>query len=348
MTSSADPAQGFAPGAERLRYIGTADEQLETSVTVDGSDGKPPEFLLTRSLRLGDGRPVHQLLVDPAGPKAAYERLDNEILAGLRLIRKTRSLHYPGEVSHLIGYNPDPVSPFALLQPYRGDIVSAVAGHLVPASQYQFEVSLLTGLRWLAEAGVAHCNIGPSTVRWDGERVQITDFSRATVIGASRQFINMTRWTAASLPDGQVSEGDDMLAAGLLIYYVLSGEELTDPGKLAEWQGLGDLLAGVFKKDPRQRPSARELLTQRLGVPDPVPHVRSADPQLERGRREFTDLRLARHPEVGTATSEGLQSGQQAAGGDPDVPTGRLRRLRTWIGGLFMVLIATGLVVWVR
>jgi hypothetical protein len=357
MTSEPEPTQRLAhlthrtvSGETLLSYRGVSGEDLQDAATVSGAD-QAPESLIARSLQLADGTQVRQLLVDPARRKDGYQRLDNEILAGLRLARQARSRPYPPEVSRLIGYAADSISPFALLEPYRGESADAVAGHLAPTGQHEFRVSLLTGLRWLAEAGIAHCGIGPSTVRWDGEHVLITDFSLATVIGARQQVIAPPAWAALRSQTGLASEGDDILAAGLLIYYVLAGEELTDPGKLDDWPGLGDLLAEVFRKDPGLRPSARELLTERLGARDPVPRGLGIDPALEQGRREFDARRKAKHPELslgevaGTSASPASeQEGKNDAGG----PAGRLRRLRLLIGGLVTALVVAGLVAWAR
>ena len=136
-----------------------------------------PEFLAARPIRLADGTELRQLRVAGTARRAGYERLDNEILAGLRLREVTGPAGYPPEVSRLYGYEADSADPYALLEPYRGEPLTVAGQHLLGSEQHQFQVSLLTGLCWLAAAGIAHRGIAPTTVRWDGRHAQITDFS---------------------------------------------------------------------------------------------------------------------------------------------------------------------------
>jgi serine/threonine protein kinase len=267
-------------------------------------------------------------------------------------------------VSRLIGYEATSAEPFALLEPYRGETLGTVARRLLPGDQHRFQVSLLTGLCWLATAGIAHRGIGPSTVRWDGQHVQITDFSLATVIGARREAIGAPPWAAPEQRPGQgrgqVGAQDDVWAAGRLIHYVLTGEELTDRRQLADWPGLGTLLAGVFGP-PEERPSARELLTRRLRESTPVPQGIGADPLLEEGRAQFYHQRARKHPGIAPAFAAAGQAGEQtgpatasgpqadASGpkaGQGDQAPSAARRLRLLIGGLATALAVIGLAVW--
>jgi serine/threonine protein kinase len=199
--------------------------------------------------------------------------------------------------------------------------------------QQQFQVSLLTGLCWLAVAGIAHRGIAPSTVRWDGQRAQITDFSMCSVIGALREPIGSQPWAAREQRQGdtygRVSVRDDIWAAGRLIFHLHTQEELTDRSQLEERPALKNLLEGVFGP-PEGRPTARELLT-RLSEECPVPHSLDNHPGLERGRRRFYAIRSAKHPGVansadidGDSTSESEGAARQPHS-QPGTPTESLQ-----------------------
>jgi hypothetical protein len=171
---------------EELCYLSPAGDIVRDEASSVSDTGPAPEFLTARSVRLADGTVARQLQTDGRARQAGYLRLDNEILAGLRLAKTATADAYPPEVSRLIGYEPTSVAPFALLEPCRGDAIAVAGRRMLSDEQRRFQASLLAGLCWLAAAGIVHRALGPSTVRWDGQRAQITDFSRATVIGAPR------------------------------------------------------------------------------------------------------------------------------------------------------------------
>ena len=314
--------------SEKLRYTGLHGEPAEEEASVESDlapdpDGRP---LRTRELKLGGGRRARQIMA-MADDAVGYEMIDNEILAGLHLSRLAGSGSYPGEVGRLIGYHADGVEPFALVEPYRGVPVTEIAGRLLTADRRRFQVSVLTGLRWLQAAGIAHRGIGPATVRWDEQTrtAQITDFALATIIGAPRQALGATPWAAPEQrpgrASGEVGDRDDIWAAGRLIFYVVTGEEPADRDAILAEPELAQLLAGVFGP-PEQRPSGRDMLVGRLNARDPVPPRPVEDPALARGRAEFWEYHNRRH---GTATPTA------AAGGQTRAPAQR----RRWAAGLW-------------
>jgi serine/threonine protein kinase len=194
-------------------------------------------------------------------------------------------------------------------------------------------------------------------VRWDGRRVQIADFSLATVIGAPRTAIGALPWAAPEQREGhisgKVSDKDDIWAAGRLIYYVRTGEELTSRDKLADWPALESLLDGVFGP-PAGRPSASEMLVGRLGEPNPVPRGPDIEWRLEEGRQRFYALRASKHP--GTAPTEpsrasgsppSAQADPDPAQADKDGGARRApRRFRRRAGGEATMLALIGIVTW--
>ena len=200
---------------------------------------------------------------------AACDELEREVMAGVRLADRYPADRYPAELVRLIGYNLDDVEPFVIVAPVHGNPIDD-SGQLSPDARESFEVSLLRGLVHLAEAGVTHGNIAPSTVYWDGTGVQIRDFGQATV----------------TTEDGKAVGGVDVWAAGSLILRAATGRT-----GLAAVEGRGqalrDLLDGVFDDDPDARPSADTLLG-RLGVTVRVPAEDLAGWQrFEEGRVRF-------------------------------------------------------------
>jgi hypothetical protein len=294
----------------QLRYHDVRGRVVEVKAVQDGSDpvpAAPPLVARRLRLELPDGaHPVRCLGLLEGGDRATgYDLLDNEILAGLRLARLAAG-GYPREVSELVGCDADAADPYALFRPYRGVPVAAIAGKLLPRDRRRFEISLLTAVRWLGAAGIVHRALDPETVRWDRESVQITDFSRSTLVGMPREVVGSAPWWAPEQRPGRVAgettDRDDLWAAGRLIHYVITGEQLDSLSQLHDVPDLAELLDGVFGP-PERRPTARELL-RRLGADDPIPRALGADQALERGRAEFYAHRARKHPETAASDQE--------------------------------------------
>ncbi|MFA1548397.1 hypothetical protein [Actinomadura chokoriensis] len=293
----------------RLRYHDVHGVSVETkAVELDEAEPplRPPLEAVRLQLDLPD-RTAHVRCVrpvdrGPGGLTAGCRQLDGEILAGLRLARLCDGRPYPRSVSRLLGYDADAAQPFALLEPLRGVEVGTLAGTLPTEQRRRFQIGLLRAVRLLNAAGIAHRGISPGTVRWDGDDVQITDFAHAAPIGAPRTVVGVMPWQAPeqrSKPPrdwepGLIGPNDDVWAAGRLIFYVLTGEELDDTAKLADRPELAELLAGVILP-PERRPDAQTLL-RRLGEADAPPRPLAADPAFSRGRAEFFAQRRRKHP----------------------------------------------------
>jgi len=287
----------------KLQFRLVTGEPAEAEVRTDDVEFPVGECLQARRVWLEDDTELRQHRVLP-GPRRSvgYDRLDNEIIAGRLLYEVSGWGGYPPEVTCLYGDEATSADPYALFEPYQGEQLSQVGTHLFTEEQEAFEVSLLTGLCWLAAAGIAHRALSPDTVRWDSQRrrMQITDFSRSTVFGAPREAIaGSPHWIAREARPGSfggvVSERDDIWAAGRLIFFVRSqGETLAGRGQLAE-TGLSELLDGVFGP-PEGRPTARELLVDRMRQPEPVPPGAGSHAGLKQGRRRFWEARQSKHP----------------------------------------------------
>jgi hypothetical protein len=260
------------------------------------------EYLRGQEVELSDGTRLRDHRVASCVYRnEGYGRIDNEILAGRRLHELARGSGYPPELACLYGDYDDkttPADPFTLFEPYRGEPLRKVVGRLFPAQREAVQIGLLTGLCWLANAGLAHRSINPDTVLWDGEQVQLTDFSEATVFGATRTPVSRRLdWVAREQRPGEtygtVGAGDDVWAAGRLIFYVRTeGEELLNRNQLTQL-GLDQLLHKVFG-EPEGRPAAGELL-RRMGRNDTAPRLKD-DVRLQEGQRRFLAARDRKHP----------------------------------------------------
>jgi hypothetical protein len=291
--------------ADKLQFRRVTGEPVEAEAQVDDEEIPAGEFLMARRVWLDDGTELRQHRVAKGSRRSSgYDRLDNEILAGRRLHEAAESGGYPPEVARLYGDEATSADSYALLEPYRGEPLSELGTHLLEEEQEAFEASLLTGLCWLAAAGIAHRALSPDTVLWDSQRrqAQITDFSLSTVFGVPREaIIGSPNWVAREQRPGSVSgavsDRDDIWAAGRLIFFVRNqGEHLGDRGQLAN-SGLGELLAGVFDP-PESRPTARELLVDRMGQRNPIPRGAERSAWLKEGHRRFWEARKRKHPDA--------------------------------------------------
>jgi serine/threonine protein kinase len=329
-----------------LTYHSAAGERTTSTFEISGQDRPAPWPLRARQLFRGDME-LWQVFPGEEHRELGYERLDNEILAGLRLARLAARgggiVGYPAQVSRLHGYEADSAEPFVLLYPYRGETFEEVGRRLLPDDQARFQVSLLEGLRWLGAAGIAHRALTPGAIRWDRDtqQAQITDFSQATVFGVPRTVAGTGNWAGpeqrrAEEISGCVSERDDVWGAGQIICYLLTGEPLTSQAQLAGVPDPAGLLAGVFAP-PEARPDARELL-RRLGARDPVPRQLTADP-LQPWRERFASIRGGGRN--GQAPAAGPAPAAQQA--PPSRPVRRPARRTPWQDRPVMTLMLSSL-----
>jgi hypothetical protein len=295
-----------------LRFRRASDaEQQEATARVDDVEFSVGKFLTTRTIWLEDGTSSDlQLRQDrPVGGdrrSEGYLRLDNEILAGRRLHQVAAWTEYPAELACLYGDEASSADPFALFEPDRGEPVRDAGPYLYGEAFDQFLAGLLTGLCWLAGAGIAHRAISPDTVLWDSDTgtTMITGFSRSAPFGSPRTpMTGSPKWVAReSRPDtcyGLVGATDDMWAAARLLYFVRSrGKDLEDVGKLGE-VGLTQLFNGMLEKvfgPPEGRPTVRELVEHGLRKHLLLPSLEDSGKRLLQGRESFLKARARLHP----------------------------------------------------
>lgn len=295
---------------ELLRFRRAATGRQETvAARVDEVEFPAGDLLRARTVWLKDDTPDgHELRqhrpADGERLQDGYTRLDNEILAGRCLHKVAEWSAYPAEVACLYGDEATSAEPYALYEPYRGEPVS-VGANLFDDEVEAFVTGLLTGLCWLAGAGIAHRAISPETVWWDGESVLITDFSRSAPFGTARTPVTGLPWAWVPLesrPDttfGVVGPTDDVWAAVRLIYFVRSrGEDLDDYGKLVE-TGLAQMFNGLLERvftHPDGRPTAGDLLQHGLGRAHLLPSLPDGAREVIEGREAFLRARERKHP----------------------------------------------------
>ena len=292
------------PGKLQFRHY--TGEEVEREARIDDDEFPAGEFLMARTVRLEDGPELRQHR--PAGGsqrRDGYERLDSEILAGRRLYEVADWGNYPPEVARLYGDEAASADPYSLFEPYHGQPLREVGRYIIDDEFDAFLVSLLTGLCWLAAAGVAHRAINPDSVFWDSQRrrVQITDFSRSTLFGVPRTPVTgspdwIPREQRSRTLYGNVGPRDDVWAAGRLIFFVRNqGEELVNRSQLTD-SGLDGLFGGLFGQvfgPPEGRPTASDLLEHGLHRRSPVPPAADGSARLIAGRGRFLEARQRRH-----------------------------------------------------
>lgn len=270
---------------------------------------------------------LHQLTVlegadvDQGLASRAYEQLDAEVLAGVRLARRGHGMDGRGALSRMVGRERPGNLPFVLLSARRGVPVAQIIGNLLPSEEKPFSEALLGAYRWIVAAGLAHRSLSSQTVRWDSasRTIQLDHFFSSRLIGTPRPYPS-ERSSNVLLADW-VSDRDDGRAVAELLVLVLTGQPAPHSEPLGD-PDLAELLEGSLNPEPRLRPSSGELL-MRLGVPDPV--GQPPDDLLATGVADFERQRLRKHPEAVASSKTG------PVGSAPSVPlTGRgwFRRLR--------------------
>ncbi len=217
--------------------------------------------------------------------------------------------------------------------PLRGSSLDALA------------VSVATALTAIHGAGVVHRDLKPSNVLLSPVGPRVIDFGIAraldTLAGVTGtgEIVGTPRYMAPEVLRGDpVSPACDVFSWGCLVAFAasgrapFSGETLptvlyqvlnTEPNLEAIEPGLREPVAAALRKDPAARPTAQQLLDQLVG--------RSAAPE-----RAAHTVRLA------------WQDATLTYAGPPPVARWRRFRLYTAAAVAAAVLVAGGVVAWVR
>ncbi|OLT26621.1 hypothetical protein BJF83_20560 [Nocardiopsis sp. CNR-923] len=198
-------------------------------------------------------------------------------MAGVRIAQGTDAPG-PVELPRLIGYHDDPVRPFALMEPYRGEPLSTLLHRrqLFEEEQPLFRLGLFRALYVMRSLGLVHRDIRPTNVRWDEahQSVQLCGFTCATVDGTPRAPVGQGPWASHEQRDGvgRSDHRDDVWSAALVLVQALTGHDVAGGNRLAleDHPDLAVVLRGVFGGSALQRPGADVLLGRVTGGTCPM------------------------------------------------------------------------------
>lgn len=290
----------------------------------------------------GEWPMIQRRLAGPAAASpAAREALEREVSAALRLGQAAGG---PGPFAELVGYDVDVSEPFVLYRPPRGRPLAEVAGVLPLTEWRRVGAGLVSALRLYEQAGLAHADLMPDSVHWDGDDIQLGPPRSAASIGSPRRAAGSAPWASpeARAGGGAVDIRDDLWSAAQLLYYLLGGQPGPadgPPADLALKPVFQPVLRALFAPFAVDRPSTVDVLRamswpERAGRGDP-----GLDPLAE-GRRAFEAARdrkrLIRDPSYrppGTPAGPDHRAGDEfepmPPNGPPDRPPARRRG---WLG----------------
>lgn len=230
--------------------------------------------------RLGSGGMADvYLAVAPTGGPVAVKVLRADAEACRREYRLASAMD-PEFTAPTLGYGISPAGAYlvtAYLPGYRCG--TTLAGEPIPARQLlRFGSALARALAAVHTRGVVHCDVKPSNLLVCGGDVRIIDFGIARYageIGGGGIVECSCGWAAPEqLWINSAAPAVDIFAWGCLLAQLASGVHPFASQSEQEWilrlqsaqpdlfglpPGLDDLIRAALARDPRDRPSAREL-----------------------------------------------------------------------------------------
>jgi serine/threonine protein kinase len=233
--------------------------------------------------RLGSGGMADvYLAVAPTGGPVAVKvlRADAEATEACRREYRLASAMDPECTAPALGHGVSPAGAYlvtAYLPGYR--CATTLAGEPIPARQLlRFGSALARALAAVHTRGVVHCDVKPSNLLVYGDDVRIIDFGIARYAGELGRggIVECSRGWAApeQLWTNSAAPAVDIFAWGCLLAQLASGVHPYASRSEQEWilrlqsaqpdlfglpPGLDDLIRAALARDPRDRPSAREL-----------------------------------------------------------------------------------------
>jgi hypothetical protein len=273
----------------------------------------------------------HRLPVETVTIAGAREALEREAGAAVAIARAVGDGPHAAAFLPFVGYQLDVDEPFLLYEVPRGRPVADFAGQL-PVEEWQRMLrALMVAARVLARAGLAHRDITPASVRWDGTRASLGRPRHAELVGRSRWSAGMSPYASPEqrAGSGPVDVRDDVWSIAHVAYYVLTGQAAPGSGRPADLERIPALarpLGNAFSAVAADRPTPEEAL-RLLSCPDPLPSAEPGPDPLDPGREAFEEVRRSKWN--GTAALPGAPPGQPRGpeGGPPD---GARRR---WLPG---------------
>jgi serine/threonine protein kinase len=182
-----------------------------------------------------------------------------------------------------LGYGTSPAGPYlvtAQLSGYRS--ATTLVGRALPARRlWRLGATLARILATVHTRGIVHCDVKPSNLLIRGHDIRLIDFGIARYIdeeSPDNDTVQCSRGFAApeQLYAAPAAPAMDIFAWGCLLAYLASGVHPFASHSEREWilrvqsaqpdlygvpPGLDELIRWTLARDPRDRPSARELET---------------------------------------------------------------------------------------
>ncbi|WP_433830909.1 protein kinase domain-containing protein [Actinoplanes sp. CA-015351] len=229
----------------------------------------------------------------------SYETLRTEVEIGIQLVQTFPS--FPPQLSRLVGYDV-PGRPTLAVVTRTGEQLSDERVRAMSTAGIRAAAeSLLDALGYLAEAHIAHRDVTPHRLYWDGTHLQLTGFGQAVrVLPPVRREggPQSPPWTAPEQlrGEGVVDTADDLYAAGAILFWMFTGEQPGEAAAMAtrldlQSDNLREQLDGMFAEPAVHRPSLTEV-RRRWRPPVPAgPRAPAFEERAREADRAFAELR---------------------------------------------------------
>jgi predicted Ser/Thr protein kinase len=266
--------------------------------------------------RSAEGRPVAVKVVRP-------ELVDDDEFRARFRSEVTQARQVPPFcTAEVIDADPDHETPYLVVEYVDGPSLAEVVaeqGPLEAGSLHSVAVGMATALAAIHGAGVVHRDLKPGNVLFALGNPKVIDFGIARAMEAATRHTrtdHMVGTVAYMAPERfdtenpTVSPAADVFAWGVVVAYAGTGRTpfgadsaaataagiLTKPPRLTGLSGsLRDLVALTLAKDPKDRPSAHELLDMLLAADTaelgPRPDLRRAAEAVQESGRHTTGRR---------------------------------------------------------
>lgn len=251
--------------------------------------GKVAVVLLARDRALGVPVAIKVLRPGPAADETARRRFEREARAAASLADHVHTVAVTR-----FGRLPDD-TPFVVMPYIRGRNMQErlqAEGRLTASEAVEVLAGVADALAMAHQRGIVHRDVRPENILWDEERsvARLTDFGLAAVmdVGAGEltrltrtgQLLGDPRYLSPEqLREGDVTELTDMYLLGVLGYELLTGKGPYEARSPTDWitahmgrepinlqevrpdvpGPVADVLRRCLAKEPRHRPSARDV-----------------------------------------------------------------------------------------
>src|SRR5437868_1669570 len=281
------------------------DPQRLGSFTLSGRVGEGGQGIVYLGVdEQGEPAAIKLLHVKFSGDASARARFARELKAAKRVM----SFCTAGVIeADLDGNTPYIASEYIDGLPLR-EVVEA-AGPLTGAALDRLAIGTATALTAIHHASIIHRDFKPDNVLIAADGPRVVDFGIARIIDSSGTITSRAIGTPAYMAPEQIAGEEigpytDVFAWGATIAYAATGVSVFEGSSIAvvlnrilthevDVESLHEPLRGVVRaalaKDPRERPSADEILLRLLGRPAVARIV--PEPQVTDDTRPFTKVK---------------------------------------------------------